>query len=223
VRHVIEQILPPEVVAVEAFEDPPDAKLFPGEERAITAAVERRRREFATGRVCAHLALEKLGRSPAAIGSGPRGEPRWPSGIVGSITHTDGYRACALASSSTIVALGIDAEPHGPLSERFRRAVARPEELPMILALAGDAPEVHWDRLLFCAKEAVYKAWSPLTGSWLGFKDAVVSIDPDAGTFTARVLIPAPGTERQTPTAFTGRWRVQGNLALTAVAVKPDG
>jgi 4'-phosphopantetheinyl transferase EntD len=71
------------------------------------------------------------------------------------------------------------------------------------------------DRLLFSAKESVYKAWFPLTGRWLGFEDADVTITPD-GTFTARVLAepPPPCTA-----SFTGRWLASGGLILTAIAV----
>jgi 4'-phosphopantetheinyl transferase EntD len=75
---------------------------------------------------------------------------------------------------------------------------------------------VCWDRLLFSAKESVYKAWFPLTGRWLGFEDADVTITPD-GTFTARLL--AELTETQPPASFAGRWLASGGLILTAIVV----
>src|SRR5262249_33599292 len=58
-----------------------------------------------------------------------------------------------------------------------------------------------WDRLLFSAKESVYKAWFPLARRWLGFEEADVTLDP-AGRFTARLLVPGPVS------GFTGRWTV---------------
>ena len=70
--------------------------------------------------------------------------------------------------------------------------IARPEELPHAAAVRADVPHVHWDRLLFSAKESVYKAWFPLARRWLGFEDAVVMIDPSAGTFQARLLVVGP-------------------------------
>ena len=52
---------------------------------------------------------------------------------------------------------------------------------------------LHWDRILFCAKEATYKAWYPLTRRWLGFEDAHIVFDVDAGrhlgAFVSRILI----------------------------------
>ena len=49
------------------------------------------------------------------------------------------------------------------------------------------APAICWDRLLFSAKESVYKAWFRATGRWLGFEDAEVTIDPVARAFHARL------------------------------------
>ncbi|MFM7926810.1 MAG: 4'-phosphopantetheinyl transferase superfamily protein [Pirellula sp.] len=35
-----------------------------------------------------------------------------------------------------------------------------------------------WDRLLFCAKEAIYKAWYSITKQWLDFSDCHIVWDP---------------------------------------------
>jgi 4'-phosphopantetheinyl transferase EntD len=90
---MIEQLLPAGVVAVEVFEDVPGEPVFPGEEDLVANAVVRRRCEFVTARRCAHQALAKLGHAPAPIRTGPKREPQWPAGLVGSITHTTGLRA----------------------------------------------------------------------------------------------------------------------------------
>jgi enterobactin synthetase component D / holo-[acyl-carrier protein] synthase len=79
-----------------------------------------------------------------------------------------------------------------------------------------------WDRLLFCAKESVYKAWFPLTGRFLDFTGAVVSIDP-AGGFTARLTVDGPVVGGDRVTAFRGRWSVARGLAVTAVALERSG
>jgi len=168
---MIEEILPQGAVAVEAREDAIGAKLFPEEELVIDRAVEKRRREFTTARVCARAALQGLGYPAAPILNGERGEPLWPEGVVGSITHCQGYRACAVARSSEIVTLGIDAEPHEALPDGLLGDIARPEERPWLRRHEAELPDVHWDRLLFSAKESVYKEWFPLAKRWLGFED----------------------------------------------------
>jgi 4'-phosphopantetheinyl transferase EntD len=73
--------------------------------------------------------------------------------------------------------------------------------------------------MLFCAKETVYKAWFPLTGRWLGFEQAAITIDPSDGTFTARLLVPGPEVDGRELTAFAGRWLARRGLILTAISI----
>src|SRR5947209_5174754 len=186
---VIEAILPPAVAAAETTGDPPDATLYPVEERAVTRAVDKRRREFTTGRWCARLALGRLGLPEVAIPQGDDRQPGWPPGVVGSITHCDGYRAAAVAHDRDLATLGIDAEPAAALPDGVLGSVARPAEYDWVDALARARPDLPWDRLLFSAKESVFKAWYPLARRWLGFEQAELAFDPDAGTFTADVLV----------------------------------
>jgi 4'-phosphopantetheinyl transferase EntD len=216
---VIAEILPPPVAAVEAFEDPPGATLYPEEEAAMARAVPRRRGEFAAGRACARAALARLGLPAVPILPGPRGAPQWPPGVVGTITHCDGYRAAAVAHARDVLTLGLDAEPDGPLPGGVLDAVSLAEERDRLPGLAAAAPQVPWDRLLFCAKEAVYKAWFPLAGRWLGFEEAVITFTPDAGTFTARLLAPGPAVGGRPLDGFSGRWLARGGLLLAAIAV----
>jgi 4'-phosphopantetheinyl transferase EntD len=216
---VIGDILPPRVAAVEEFGDVPDVVLFPEEQAAIAKAVDKRRREFTTARACARAALAKLGLPPAPIVPGQRGAPQWPSGVVGSITHCAGYRACAVARDHEVVTIGLDAEPHDKLPAGVLEAVTSQTERARLAALAAARPDVCWDRMLFCVKESVYKAWFPLTRRWLGFEEASVDIDPVTGQFTAELLTNGPVVNGATLTAFQGRWLVRDGLIATAIAI----
>jgi 4'-phosphopantetheinyl transferase EntD len=215
---VIERLLPAGVAARSRRDDPPDAALLPPEAVLIARAVPRRRAQFTTVRHCARLALAALGCEPAPILPGVRGAPIWPAGIVGSMTHCGGYRAAAVAPMSMLTAVGIDAEEHQPLPSGVLDLVSSPAERAHLTELAASESGVHWDRLLFSAKESVYKAWSPLTGEWLDFQQAALDIDP-AGTFTARLLVPGPVVGGRELTAVHGRFLVDGDLLLTAVTV----
>jgi 4'-phosphopantetheinyl transferase EntD len=197
---VIEAILPDAAAAEEAFADMPGVVLFP-EEEAVLAA------------------LARLGLPPVPLVPGLRGAPQWPAGVVGSMTHCAGYRACAVARDRDLLTIGLDAEPHGPLPDGVLKAVASPQERKRLAALAAAAPGTHWDRMLFSAKESVYKAWFPLTQRWLGFEDASVTIDSDEGTFTAELLVDGPLIKDEPLTGFTGRWLVDQGLIITVIAV----
>jgi 4'-phosphopantetheinyl transferase EntD len=216
---MIEELLPQAVSAVEMRQDALDVVLFAAEQASVARAVEKRRREFTTARACAREALAQLGLAPSPIVNGERGEPQWPAGVVGSITHCDGYRACAVARAQEIVTVGIDAEPNAALPEGVLAEIARAEELPWLRELERELPAVHWDRLLFSAKESVYKAWFPLAKSWLGFEDAHVTVDPAAGTFSARLLLSGPLVSGRRLTSFAGRWLVREGLVLTTIAL----
>jgi 4'-phosphopantetheinyl transferase EntD len=218
---VIEQILPGTAVADERFDDAAGATLFPEEREIVARAVEKRRREFATARGCAHRALQRLGVAAGPILAGGRGEPIWPAGVVGSITHCHGYRGCAVARRSDVAAVGVDAEPHASLPEGLIGDVADGREVERVKELTRAEPSIHWDRLLFSAKEAVYKAWFPLAERWLGFEDTVLSIDPLQSTFSARLRVPGPLVAGIELSALSGRWLVDGGLVLTAVTVRP--
>jgi len=153
---MIERILPVQVASAEAFEDVPGTTLFPEERAVISRAAEVRQREFTTARACARAALAKLDRPPVAIPPGPRGAPKWPEGVIGSITHCTGYRAAAVALTRDVVALGVDAEPNEGLPNHgMLDMVARAEERARLSDLAAEMPSVRWDRLLFSAKESV--------------------------------------------------------------------
>ena len=216
---MIEEILPPGVAAAEAFGDTAPALLFPAEEAAIARAVAKRRSEFATGRACARAALAKLGLPPSPIVPGPRGAPQWPAGVAGSITHCAGYRAAAVAYLTDVAGIGLDAEPNAPLPDGVLERIAVAQERAWLPELAAAVPGVSWDRLLFCAKESVYKAWFPLTRRWLGFEQAVITVDLRAGAFTAELLEPAEALDGRRVASFAGHWLARDGLVLTAITV----
>jgi 4'-phosphopantetheinyl transferase EntD len=219
---MLAELLPSAVESVEVFGDGcDDGELLPAEKALVAGVTEKRRREFTGARVCARLALARAGVRPAPILPGPTGAPQWPAGVVGSLTHCDGYRAAAVARTEAFAAIGIDAEPHAPLPDGVLAKVASESEQTALGRLASRTGELCWDRMIFSAKEAVYKAWSPATGRWLGFADAEVEIDPD-GVFTARLLVAGPLVGGRPLTTYRGSWAVGSGVVITAVTVPVD-
>lgn len=220
---MIEKILPAGVASAELLEYPEDLKAHPAEEHLIAKSVEKRRRDFIGARHCARLALAELGEPPVAIGKGERGAPIWPRGVVGSLTHCDGYRAAAVAHKMRFRSIGIDAEPHATLPEGVLDSVSLPPEREWLKATDS---ALHLDRLLFCAKEATYKAWWPLTARWLGFEEAHItfeiedgSADSGNGTFHSELLVPGQTNDGGAPLlSFDGRWLIADGFILTAIA-----
>ncbi|WP_305782324.1 4'-phosphopantetheinyl transferase family protein [Symbioplanes lichenis] len=210
---MIARLLPAAVRTAEVWADPAGVELLPGEAELVANAVPKRQAEFATVRHCARTALAELGVAPVPILRGERGAPIWPAGIVGSMTHCAGYRAAAVARSADLAGVGIDAEPAGPLPEGVLDLVSLPAERAHLAELAAVRPDVWWERLLFSAKESVYKVWFPRTGAWLGFEEAALTFDPVAGSFSARILRDGPFA------SLHGRFAVEDGLVVTAIAL----
>jgi 4'-phosphopantetheinyl transferase EntD len=114
-----------------------------------------RRREFALGRHCAHEALKQFCAGEEIIARGRKGEPVWPSGMAGSITHTRGYAAALVAPIKCLV--GIDAERVTDLSDSVARQIFLDEERVWLAGFGEKARNVV-STTIFSAKEAYYKA-----------------------------------------------------------------
>jgi len=208
------------LAAAEMYTDPPELAPLPEEEPLIAKSVAKRRNEFITVRYCAREALGELGIAPVPILKGEKGEPCWPDGIVGSLTHCEGFRGAAVARHDAIRSVGIDAEPHDVLPKGVLDAISLPGERTELQALPTGR---HWDRILFCAKEATYKAWFPVTHRWLGFEDAHITFDVDgtgsAGGFESRILVDPSAPSGPPLQTLSGRWSVRDGLVLTAIVL----
>src|SRR5688500_8001294 len=147
-------VLPPGMAGAAVVGDWADARyggdlvLFPEEEAALGRVGPARRWSFTAGRTAARHALAQLGVRAAPILPGARGEPRWPAGVIGSITHCRGYAAAVAAPAGRVPSVGIDAEPNDALPPIVLRRIALDAEREWLRTMAGGGA-VHLDRLLF--------------------------------------------------------------------------
>lgn len=195
----------------------------PEEESGLDDAHPARLAEFRTTRWCARRSLRALGQEAGAVPRGEHGEPRWPAGFVGSLTHCAGLRAAAVASDYDIVALGIDAEQARTLEPRAERFVTGEAEREQLRDLERWRPAVPWNTLMFSCKEATFKLWFPVTGAWLGFQDARVTLRR-GGTFGVRLAGEVQLVLNGRPTAeLEGHWfRSDDHVgAVIAVEARP--
>ncbi|MBV9579117.1 MAG: 4'-phosphopantetheinyl transferase superfamily protein [Chloroflexi bacterium] len=165
---------------------PAPPPLHPLEEGILgPRAVAGRRALFALGRAAARDALREIGIEAAGIARGGGGQPLWPTGVVGAISHSAAVALAIVGSRADYAGLGVDVEEpaRGPIA-RAARLVCRPNEM------AWADPEAGTQRLtmLFSAKEAVFKALYPIECVWLGFGDAELTWIAERGVFEAEVL-----------------------------------
>ena len=162
-----------------------DLPLHPDEAAHLGLVAHRRRREFSVGRHLARQLLGELGESPHPLLSGSGREPLWPTGIVGSISHTSSGCLVVVGRDSAFRSIGVDIETPDFLEADLWPEICTESELSLIegqLLLPAGLCAKH----LFCAKEAVYKFQYPVTGAFLEFHDVELLIDLERGSFAAR-------------------------------------
>lgn len=192
-----------------------------GDEARYTARfVPSRLAEFSTTRACARSALIRLGHAPVPIPKDANGAPVWPDGIVGSMTHCTGLRAAVVGSSKLFGALGIDAEVLLPLPPELLPLVTTPGERRMLVQLDDKAPDIPWGRLLFSAKESVYKAWYALGGPWLGFDECEIQLRVDSSTFGVRIM--TGGNFAHVIETAEARWIASERHLFTTIVVSSE-
>ena len=139
----------------------------------IQRAVAKRQTEFLAGRLCARSALQAQAPDQTAPGQDAEGAPQWPAGLCGSITHSNGLAAAAVASRQDFLGLGLDAEVlmSNTRAQRLAAQILCPDELQRMACLP--ASEHAWlVSLTFCSKESLFKALYPLVGQRFYFQDA---------------------------------------------------
>jgi 4'-phosphopantetheinyl transferase EntD len=214
----------PQTVAIRDRRIPGDpAELHPAEAQCVARAVPKRVAEFAAGRACARAALAEFGVREFALRAGPDRQPLWPEGFIGSITHTAGYCAAAVASRARMLALGLDTETVGAPTQDIWPTISRGEELAWVQSLpAGERPAAV--TLLFAAKEALYKCQYPLVGEWLDFHDVRVEAGAwgeSTGTFTVSATR-SIRFARRVVLPIVGRYRFHEHFVSAALAVPVD-
>ena len=138
-NEVIASLLPPYVAVAEGVIADWQADLWPEEAAYVANSVEKRRREFACGRHFVRRCFRALGRPDGPLPANPDRSPRWPDGLVGSITHTDTYCAAAVARADDIAGIGIDVEDLSRFQPELLRYVLSPGDTTRNLSDRGRA------------------------------------------------------------------------------------
>lgn len=183
----LQSLFPPGVVTTAADPDSMRGCLLPEEEACIAAAVSKRRLEFTAGRTCARRALAGLGVADYPLLPGPDRVPVWPPGVIGSISHTDGFCGVALTRRTVLTGIGLDIESAQGLDEQYWPLVLCLSEQRWLGRFGADVRS-RLAKLMFSAKECAYKCQYCVSRRWLEFSDMEVTVDLNRDEFTARFL-----------------------------------
>jgi 4'-phosphopantetheinyl transferase EntD len=181
----LQQGFGPQVLCDAVSVDGDPQTLLSAEQPAVALASAARRREFAAGRSCARALLQRLGLPIAPVPAAADRSPIWPAGAIGSIAHSDTLCVVAVARQGELLSLGLDVEPDQPLEADLWSTICTPAELERLLTVPG-SERGRAARLLFSAKESVYKCLYPVLRLPLEFHEVEIEVVSGSG-FRARL------------------------------------
>lgn len=199
------------------------AGLFPAEAEQIQRAVESRQKQYTAGRILARHAWGELGVDPQPLLNDERRVPIWPAGLVGSITHTRGWCAAAVARATDVAGIGIDVEAASVLEHGLWERICRPEERAFLDAQPA-AERGLLAKVVFSAKESIYKALYPRTRVFLDFQGMsvqLVAMAPGHWAWHAELQVPW-GELRAGQRFAPGRLSFDANFICTAIVLSHD-
>jgi len=226
------QLFSPGVAAAELRADGDAALLHPDESTGTIGFAPKRVAEFAAGRLCARRALADLGIFDFPIAIGPDRSPRWPPGICGSISHTQGYCCAVAAPRHVVTGIGIDVEIIGRVDSELDALIFTRAEAEFLASLERHARTCA-ATVIFSAKEAFYKCQYPITQRWLDFTAVTIELVParvsgstqrsaagdDGGSFLIGAAAGRPQLDDRFEQKPRGRFRVEAGVVATGITV----
>lgn len=208
---LIRNVLPSEVVIATGPIELGWHDLDPREFEAVRGAVPQRLSEFAAGRRFARTALAELGVNGSPLLVNLDRSPRWPAGVIGSITHSRNYCAVAVARAERYRAIGIDAQHVDAVEPHLWNVFCTEEEIDEI---NQQDPQFRKSlaAMIFSAKESYFKASYPIHKEWIGFHDLRVHLlnGEFSSTSCGRAL-------QSSAVRYQGCFLMNGDLCFTSV------
>lgn len=193
--------------------------LHPEEAPALAKMVVNRKREYAAGRAAAHAALGQLSVFNAPVIAGHDRAPIWPEKTIGSISHTNSVCLALAAHKHNVRSIGVDVEPYEALEPYLLKTICNSDEIKW-LDKQPVSHRNHLAKLIFSAKECIYKCQYPLTKQMLSFHAVYIQVNKSAGTFIA-TFKQASGTFH-TGYTMQGRFFTGQGLILTTAILLND-
>lgn len=222
-RHPLGQITVVECARDESI-DSLASSLHEEEQRAAGALVPARARTFVLGRTALRSAGEQLGEALPPVTSTPRGGPRLPAEMTGSISHKrigDRWIAVALLREKTAGCVGIDVESLAPSRIRIAKKILTDAELARIEGLDETEAWLH-TAVRFSVKESIYKAIDPYLGRYVAFREAEVDWEPPLTSapspIASRMQLSEPGEGDFELETYAGT--LEDGLVLSAAQVR---
>jgi 4'-phosphopantetheinyl transferase EntD len=146
------------------------AELHEQEQVLVAHAVQSRRQEFSSARRLAKTLLLQLGMADLPLLAHQDRSPAWPTGILGSLSHSRKWCAAAICPThQNLLGIGVDVEDRHTLRQELFPEILTPAELERMQLSLPAEQQPAFVLSVFSIKEALYKAMWPLGNTGLGF------------------------------------------------------
>ncbi|SDL53372.1 4'-phosphopantetheinyl transferase EntD (siderophore biosynthesis) [Maridesulfovibrio ferrireducens] len=213
-------LFPDSVVTAESLPHISRSSLHEDEWEIVADSVPERQAEFCGGRVCAHQALKQLGMADSAILQNKDRSPRWPDNVTGSISHTQGYCAAAVAKKDDIEGVGLDVELDSPLDWKLSELICSPQEL-IWLSSYPLSERSKLAKIFFSTKEAAFKCQFPITQEFIDYAQAEITLDFNELSFNVIVTHKSPEVSLVC-SKIHGRYEVKNGFILSGATILKD-
>jgi len=217
---LVSSLFSEDVLSAEAIPEIRRLDIYDEEWNCVANAVEKRQAEFCAVRICARRLLECLGIDNFPLLPNRDRSPRWPEGIIGSISHTQGYCAVVATRSGRLVGLGLDVEQDDPLKSELIRLICTDRERRWLDAQPANE-RYRLAKLIFCAKESAYKCQYPITETFVDLRQAELYLDLDSKRFRA-VIVKDLGPRFPVNLSIRGRFDWKRSLVMASAELCRD-
>ncbi len=182
----------------------------------LRQAVPKRQAEFVAGRKAAAAACRLLGIEASNLPIGLDRRPVWPPDTVGSISHSDSLAVAVIARRAACAGVGIDVERlrEEPVTDYLVPGTVSEAEITLLRDHFGREQAA---LLLFSAREAVFKAISPMLKERPDFHDFQCT-GIDSGWLSFRFL-DRSGTNPDLPRRMDVRFAIAADHICTLCAL----
>lgn len=175
--------------------------------------------ERSAGRLCAEKAMFRLCQRPMRLEEYEK-YPRWPQGLTGSITHSNGFARALVTQSDGYRSVGIDSE----------RCISARRAQILSSRILSKWEQASWQEfsdlkfedflvMAFSMKESVFKTLNPVTGQYFGFHAAeIFGSEPASGLCRIR-LNKNLGGEFAEGFQLEGHYVFRGDMVHTEVGL----
>ena len=173
---------------------------------------DKRKKEYLKSRELAHSLFSEIGISDFILLNDDKRAPIWPSGIVGSISHSSGFAIVAISKDHKSIGIDLEKIMSDERSEKLKDQFLTEEEIKI-----NQLDFNLFSTIVFSAKESLFKLIYPLCREYFGFHSAKIREITDSG-FSIELKSQSTSVSKFNG-LYQGKWQKLDDIILTSLVI----